>query len=449
MDRGQRLGSEKILTLLVRLSAPATVAMLVNALYNIIDTIFIGRGVGYLGIGGLTVAFPVQMAIMALAQTIGIGAASATSRNLGAGEVEKAKKVAGNSFLASMLMGAVVFTVGNLMMNPILKMFGATDTLLPYAKEYLRIILIGSLYFPFVVNANNLIRSEGNSKVAMISMIVGAVINTCLDYLFIFPMNMGIKGAALATITSQFFSLLYVLCYFYGENSLIKVKIRHLKFDWSIQKEILKIGSSSFARQIAGSLMAIAINNSLAFYGGDLALSVFGIVQRVMMFLFMPMFGIVQGMQPIVGYNYASGNAKRVIEVVKLAITGITVMAVVSTILGQLFPASIIRLFDDSQEVVETGILALRISIAMIPIVGVQIVGAALFQSLGKVIPALVLTISRQILFLIPLVLVLPKIGGLGLIGIWISFPLADLLSTVFTSFWVKKQINELKRSIQ
>lgn len=444
MDRSQQLGSEKMIKLLVRLSMPATVAMIVSALYNIVDTIFIGRGVGYLGIGGLTVAFPVQMAIMALAQMIGIGAASAASRNLGAGNKEKAKRVAGNSYLSVILLGIVIFSVGTVFMTPILKMFGATATLLPYAKEYLQVILIGSIYFPFVVNANNLIRSEGNARVAMISMILGAVLNTLLDYIFIFPLDMGIRGAALATITSQFCSLIYVLYYFYGDYSMLKVKLKHLKPDMEIQKEILKVGSSSFARQVAGSLMAIALNNSLAFYGGDLALSVFGIVQRVMMFLFMPMFGIVQGMQPIAGYNYGAGNMERVRQVVKLAVIGISLMAFTSTFFGQLFPGHIIRLFNDSQEVIETGIKALRISIAMIPIVGIQIVGGALFQSLGKAVPALILTMSRQILFFIPLVLVLPRVAGLGLLGIWLSFPLADFFSTIFTSFWVKREMDNL-----
>jgi len=446
VDRSYQLGSEKMIKLLFRLSTPAIVAMMVNAFYNIIDTIFIGRGVGYLGIGGLTVAFPVQMAIIALAQMIGIGAASAASRNLGAKDHEKAKQVAGNSYFSVVLMGILIFIAGTIFMVPILRMFGATDTLLPYAAEYLQVILIGSIYFPFVVNANNLIRAEGNARVAMISMILGAVLNIILDYIFIFPLNMGIRGAALATITSQFCSLLYVLYYFYGDFSMLKVKLEHLKPDWKIQIEILTVGTSSFARQVAGSLMAIALNNSLAFYGGDIALSVFGIVQRVMMFLFMPMFGIVQGMQPIAGYNYGAGNMERVKQVVKLATIGITTMAVTSTIFGQVFPGPIVRLFNDTPEVVELGITALRISIAMIPVVGIQIVGSALFQSLGKPIPALILTISRQVLFFIPLVLIIPRVTGLGLLGIWISFPLADFLSTIFTSFWMKKEMKLLDK---
>ena len=446
MDRSQQLEHEKISRLLLRLSLPATVAMIVNALYNIVDSIFIGRGVGYLAIGGLTVAFPMQMAIMALAQMIGIGAASAFSRNLGAKNREKANLVAGNSYLMVVVLGILICTSGLVFITPILRLFGATDLLMPYARDYLQVILLGSLYFPFVMSANNLIRAEGNARVAMFAMLLGTIANIGLDYLFIFPLQMGIRGAALATIISQFLSLIYVLFYLRGEHTSIKVKLHHLKPNWLIQKEILKVGSSSFGRQVAGSAMAIVLNNSLAFYGGELALAVFGIVHRVIMFLFMPMFGIVQGMQPIAGYNYGAGRMDRVKEVVKISIIGTTIFATASTIFGELFPGTIIRLFNDDPELIKNGTLALRIVIAMIPVVGVQIIGAALFQSVGKALPAMVLTLSRQILFLIPLVLILPRIGNLGLLGIWISFPIADLLSTVFTSLWMRKEMKQMER---
>ncbi|MDW7670413.1 MAG: MATE family efflux transporter [Bacillota bacterium] len=448
MDRSQQLEHEKIPRLLLRLSLPATIAMIVNALYNIVDSIFIGRGVGYLGIGGLTVAFPVQMAIMALAQMIGIGAASAFSRNWGAKNHEKANHVAGNSYLMVGVLGILICITGLVFMNPILRVFGATDVLMPYSRDYLQVILIGSLYFPFVMSANNLIRAEGNARVAMFAMLLGTIVNIGLDYLFIFPLQMGIRGAALATIISQFLFLVYVLFYFHSEHSAIKVKWHHLKPDWMIQREILTVGSSSFGRQVAGSAMAIVLNNSLAFYGGEMALAVFGIVNRVIMFLFMPMFGMVQGMQPIAGYNYGAQRMDRVKEVVKIAIIGTTLFATVSTLFGELFPGIIIRLFNDDPELIKNGILALRIVIAMIPVVGVQIIGAALFQAVGKALPALVLTLSRQILFLIPLVLILPRIGDLGLLGIWISFPIADFLSTVFTSFWMRKEMKLMEREM-
>ncbi|MEN1759981.1 MATE family efflux transporter [Anoxynatronum sibiricum] len=435
-------------TILLRLSIPATIAMMVNALYNIVDSIFIGQGVGYMAIGGLTIAFPVQMGIMAMAQMIGIGAASAVSRYLGAKDREKALHVVGNSYIAVTLMGVMICALGLIFIDPILRIFGATELLMPYAKDYLQVILMGSLYFPFVVSANNLIRAEGNARAAMISMLVGTIANIFLDYLFIFPLQMGIRGAALATIISQFISLVYILAYFYGEHSSLKVQWKHMKLNWQIQKEMMMVGSSSFARQAAGSLMAIVLNNSLGFYGGELALAVYGIIQRVIMFLFMPMFGIVQGMQPIAGFNYGAKRMDRVSEVVRLSIIGTTALALLSTIFGQLFPETIIRLFNDDPALLEYGVLALRVVIAMVPVVGVQIIGAALFQSLGKAVPALVLTLSRQVLFFIPLVAVLPRVGGLGLMGIWLAFPLADGLSTIFTSIWMKREMNRMKEEL-
>ena len=446
MDRNNRLENEKMTKLLINLSLPATVGMIVNALYNIVDTIFIGRGIGYLAIGGLTVAFPVQMFIMAIAQMIGIGAASVISRNLGAKDMERADHVAGNSFLAVGILGILICVLGLIFINPILRVFGATETLMPYAKEYLQVILIGSIYFPFAVSTNSLIRAEGNAKVAMFSMLIGTILNIFLDYIFIFPLKMGIRGAALATILSQLVTVIYILFYIYGGRSTLKVKLHHLKPDWKIIYEIVAVGFPSFARQVAGSITAIILNNSLIFYGGEMALAVFGVVNRVIMFLFMPLFGIVQGMQPIAGYNYGAKKIDRVKEVLKLSIIATTIFATVSTLFGELFPGVIIGLFDNNAELIKNGVLALRIIISMVPIIGVQIIGAALFQALGKVIPSLLLTLSRQVLFFIPLVLILPRVYGLGILGIWLSFPLADIFSTIYTVILLKKEISIMEK---
>lgn len=440
-DRNYNLENEKMTKLLMRLSLPATIAMIVNALYNITDTIFIGRGIGYLGIGGLTIAFPVQMAIMAIAQMIGIGAASIISRSLGAKDIERADHVAGNSFLSVGILGITICVVGLTFIDPLLRIFGATDILLPYAKEYLQVIFVGSIYFPFAVSTNNLIRAEGNAKAAMVSMLIGTILNIILDYIFIFPLDMGIRGAALATILSQLVSVIFILVYIYGGHSSLKVKPHHLKPDWKIIREIITIGFPSFARQASGSIIAIIFNNSLAFYGGELAISIYGIVNRVTMFLFMPLFGVVQGMQPIAGFNYGAKRFDRVKEVVKLSIIVTTIFAAVGTLFGELFPSFIIGMFDDDPELIRNGAFALRVMISMIPIIGIQIIGAALFQSLGKAIPSLLLTLSRQVLFLIPLVLILPRIFGLGLLGIWIAVPIADVFATIITFFLLKKEM--------
>ncbi len=444
--KNERLENEKIGKLLVSLSLPATIAMIVNALYNIVDTIFIGRGIGYLAIGGLTIVFPIQMIIMAIAQMVGIGAASVISRSLGAKDYERAERAAGNSYLAVGLLGIFICIFGLAFIDPLLRIFGATDILLPYAKEYLQVILAGSIYFPFAVSTNNLIRAEGNAKTAMFSMLIGTVLNIVLDYVFIFPMGMGIRGAALATILSQLASVLYILFYMYGGRSSLKVKLHHLSPEWGMIREILAVGFPAFARQTAGSLIAILMNNSLAFYGGELAISIYGVINRVIMFLFMPLFGVVQGMQPIAGFNYGAKRFDRIKEVVRLSILVTTVFATVGTLLGELFPGFIIGLFDDDPDLIRGGVLALRLTISMVPVIGVQIIGASLFQSVGKAVPSLLLTLTRQVLFLIPLILLLPGIFGLGLAGIWLSMPLADFFSTIITFALLKKEMLKMEK---
>ncbi len=444
-ERSERLGNEKISKLLFNMSMPATIAMIVNALYNIVDTIFIGRGVGTLAIGGLTIAFPIQMIIMAFAQMIGIGSASAISRSLGAGKIEKADHVAGNSFVAILALSSVLMSLGFMFTEPLLRIFGASDAILPYAKDYITIIFMGSVFFSFTVSSNNLVRAEGNAKVAMISMLIGTVINIILDPIFIFTLDMGIKGAALATIISQFCSFVFMTHYLFSGKSTLKVRWHHLKLDASILKEIFTVGLASFSRQVAGSAVAIIVNNSLVFYGGDMAISIFGIINRVIMFLFMPMFGVVQGVQPIAGFNYGAHKYGRVREVIKIAVIVTVIYASISVTIAQLFPSAIFSIFTSDSDFISQGVPALRLVLMMLPIVGIQIVGASLFQALGKAAPSLFLSMLRQVLFLVPLLLFLPRIGNLGLTGIWLSYPLADFLSTAVTALLLTRELASMK----
>src|SRR5690554_1685466 len=447
MSRNRMLEKEKIGRLLIKLSVPATVSMMVNALYNIVDTIFIGRGIGYLAIGGLTIAFPVQMLIMAASLMIGVGAASVISRSLGAKNQERAERAAGNSFLSVSIFGGLICLLGSVLLEPLLRIFGATPELLPYAKEYLQVILIGSLYFPFVVSSNNLIRAEGKAKVAMFSMLIGAVLNIILDYIFIFPLRMGIFGAAFATILSQLASAVFIFTYFRNGHSALQVRLRHFKPDWGILREITTVGFASFARNSAGSLVIVIVNNLLGVYGGNLAISVYGIMQRMIRFLFLPLVGIVQGMQPIAGYNYGAKKVDRVKRAVKLSIISAVLFATTTSGLAQLFPAQVIRLFSADTELIKEGVYALRFVILMVPIVGVQIVGAALFQAIGKALPSIILTLSREVLLFIPFVLILPKFFGLS--GIWLSFPLADLFAVLITTVLLIREMRSIERMVK
>ncbi|OPJ56484.1 MATE family efflux transporter [Alkalithermobacter paradoxus] len=440
-ERSIILENEKISRLLINLSLPATVGMIVNALYNIVDAIFIGRGVGTLAIGGLAVVFPIQVIIMGFSQMIGIGAASTVSRSLGSKDDKRADKAVGNAYFAVIVISLVITLFGLIFIDNLLLFFGATQTILPYAKDYMSIILLGSIFSMFAVCSNNLVRSEGNAKVAMFTMIIGTGLNIILDPILIFIFKLGIKGAAIATVISQFASFIFIIKYLYSGKSSLNVKFHNMKPDKEILSEIFTVGFSAFVRQVGGSIVAIVLNNSLKLYGGDVAISTFGIVNRITMFLFMPLFGIIQGMQPIAGFNYGARRVDRVQEVVRLSIISTTAMATFGVIIGQLFPQAIMTVFTQDDTLIKDGSTVLRIVIAMVPIVGFQVVGAALFQSLGKAVPSIILSLLRQIIFLIPLVLTLPRIFGLT--GIWISFPIADLLSTIVTSVLLK---NEMKK---
>jgi len=439
-----RLGEEKISKLLVNLSLPATIGMMVTALYNLVDTIFVGRGVGAIAIGGLTIAFPIQMVIMAFAQMIGIGAASAISRSLGAKDIEKADYVAGNSFLCVIVLSSTIAAIGLIFTEPMLRLFGSTETILPYATDYITIILWGSIFFSFAMSSNNLIRAEGNAKVAMAAMLIGAILNMILDPIFIFIFKLGIKGAALATIISQFISFLYILKYLYSGKSSLKIKLHHLKPRMHIITEIFTVGFAAFARMVTGSIVAIIVNNSLRIFGGDIALIIIGILHRVIMFLFMPLFGVVQGMQPIVGFNYGAKKFDRVKEAIKLSLIITTTIVTFGWLIAELFPFAIIGVFTRDAEVIEKGSTIMRIILSMIPVIGIQIVGAALFQSLGKAVPSLILSLLRQVLLFIPLVIILPRVLGLGLLGIWIAYPAADILSVILTTLFLRSELKKM-----
>ncbi|MCY6355563.1 MATE family efflux transporter [Clostridium sp. ZS2-4] len=355
--------------------------------------------------------------------------------------MEKADKVAGNSFLVAIIIGACITVLGLKFISPILSFFGATPEILPYAKDYIYVIFIGTIFYMFAVSSNNLIRAEGNAKVAMFSMMIGTGLNIPLDYVCIFVLNMGIKGAAIATVISQFPSFIFVFSYLYSGKSALKIKLHHLKPDINILKEIFAVGSSAFARQIAGSVVGVVLNNSLKIYGTNLDISILGTVNKITMFLYMPLFGIVQGMQPIVGFNYGAKKMDRVKETVKLSLIGTTFMAVCGFLFSQIFATQIMGVFSTNTKFVQNGAAIMKVVVLMVPVIGIQIVGATLFQSIGKAIPSLILSLLRQVLLFIPLVIILPKYIGIS--GIWKSFPIADVGSTIFTALLM---INEMKK---
>jgi putative MATE family efflux protein len=440
--RSEMLGNEKIGRLLVRLSTPAIIGMMVQALYNLVDAVFVGRGVGTLGIGGITVSFPIMMIIMAFAQTIGIGGASIISRRKGEGKVEDEAYTFGNMVLLSLMISVFILIVGLIFMVPVLKLFGATETLLPSATEYFGVIILGTPLLSFAMTVNNAARAEGNAKVAMGTMLVGAVLNIILDPVFIFGLGMGVRGAAVATVISQGASALFLFIYFASGKSEIRVGISYLRLRWPIVKEIFAVGSSAFARAAAGSIMVAIVNNTLARYGGDTAIAAFGIIFRVVHFVFMPMMGITQGLQPILGFNYGAKQYDRVKQSFNLASISASLYGLVFFIIIIAIPRTIFSAFSRDPELLSVGTTALRYMVLMLPLIGFQVVGSGLFQALGKAIEALVLSLSRQVLILIPMVIVLPLLFGIG--GVWLSFPFSDALSFIITLLLVIAQMRKL-----
>jgi putative MATE family efflux protein len=396
-----------------------------------------------LALAGLAIAFPIQMIILAVAQVVGIGAASIVSRSLGAGDQRRADRTAGTTFGVVAALSLVVTGFGLLFLDPILRLFGATPEVMPYAAQYLSVILGGCFFFMFSVSSNNVARAEGNVRLAMISMVIGAGVNVALDPIFIFTLGMGVRGAAIATVIANFCSAAYLLAYFVSGKSMLHIRRADLVPDPRLLPEIFTVGSPALMRVGAGSVLAIALNNSIAHYGDNTHLAVFGAVNKALMFILLPVIGLVQGLQPIIGFNYGAKNMKRVREAVWDASIFSTFLATLGFALLMLFPGPIFGLFSKEPRFIEEGARIVRIVILCIPLVGFQIVGATLFQALGKAFPSLFLSMSRQILFLLPLILLLPLRYGQN--GLWISFPLADFLSVFVTAAWVAWQMRLLR----
>lgn len=424
------MGTEKVSKLLFRLSAPSIIGMLVYAFYNIVDTIFVGRALGeesVSGIGGLVIAFPIHMLAMGIAIGLGIGGSSIVSRALGSKELRKAEKALGTVFFLGIFLGAAYSLTGLFFLDPLLEIFGATPGIMPYARAYLEIIIASSAVFTLGVATEDLVRAEGNARYAMFGMLLGAGLNMVLDPIFIFWLDMGVRGAAIATVLSQLTSTIFLLRYFFTGKSSVSFKPELLIPDPAISKEILAIGIGPFIIEASNSTMMVFVNNALATYGGDVSIAAFGIIHRLLLLIFLPILGISFGLQPIVGYNYGAKQFSRVVESVKVALKVSTLFSLPGFLAMFLFPTPIIQIFSPDPELTAAGAGAMRIVVLILPFIGFQLVGTTVFQALGKPRPAFVLSLARQLLFLLPLVLILPKYYQLD--GIWAAFPISDFLA--------------------
>jgi putative MATE family efflux protein len=424
------------------MAIPATVGMFVNALYNVVDTIFVGRGVGSLAIAGLTVAFPLQLIMVAIGLAFGIGGASVISRSLGSGDRERARHAAGTAFTLAVLSAGVLSIVGLTFLEPILRVFGATDEIIGFSREYLTTILPGSVFVSGAIAANHIVRSEGQALHSMLIMVIGAGLNIVLDAIFILGFGMGIQGAALATVIAQSVSFTYAILFYLRGKSALKLGFRDLLPRPELAREVVKLGLPPFIRQFAGSFFIIITNSALVAYGSELHVSAFGVIYRVLIFSLMPLFGIAQGFQPIAGYNYGAGQFSRVRAAVRA--TNLTTITISSFffVLVMIFPRSVFSLFTTDEALIAIGIEAIRIMMLAVPMIGLQIAGAVFFQAVGKAVPAMFLSLSRQVLLLIPFILIFPPLFGLT--GIWFAFPAADIISTVMTLIWLSREMRRL-----
>lgn len=444
MDYINPLGSEKISKLLFKFSVPAIVGMMVNALYNVVDRIYIGNSpdMGTDGIAGITVGFPIMIIFLALGVLFGVGGATNFSINLGRKKYPEAENFLGNTFSLLILAGVFFAISVRINLQTILILFGASEAILPYAMEYMRIITLGALFHIVSIGMNHFIRADGNPKLAMYTMFLGAGTNIILDPIFIYGFKMGMAGAALATIISQFFSFLWVTSYFIGKQSRNKLKFKYLKIKLNLAVKIATLGLPGFSLQLATSALNAVLNKNLVFYGGDIAVSGMGVINSIQTLLIMPIIGLNQGVQPIISFNFGAKNFDRVKDAAKLAIKVATIIVTFGFIITRLFPVQLISLFNRDPELIKFGGTAIFAWFLCFPVVGFQIVGSNFFQAIGRPKSAMLLTLTRQLILLTPAIIIFPKIWGVE--GILYAAPFADFLSFLLTATFFYLGIRKL-----
>lgn len=444
-DNQQILGTEPIGKLLIKYSVPAIISMMVNGLYNVVDRIFIGNipGVGPLAITGLGVTMPIMTIILAFGMLIGIGSVTNISIKLGQGKKEEAEQIIGNAITLAIIVGLLISIIGITFENQILHMFGASDGSLPYAKAYINIILLGTIFNLLGMVFNNSIRGDGNPKLSATIMVVGCLTNIVLDALFIMVFKMGIQGAAIATVTSQFVTAIWGLAYYTRGKSTLKFKKSSLKLNKSLVGAIFAIGCAPFAMQIAASCVQIICNNSLKTYGGDLAIGAMATINSVIMMVGMPIIGISQGAQPIIGFNYGAKKYDRADKTLKICALAATIGLSIGWLLVQLVPAPIVSMFNGDADLVSISVDGIRKYLSMMPLIGVSMIGSNYFQAIGKAKQAMFLSLLRQVILLVPMMLILPRI--LGLNGVWFAQPVADVISFIVTFVLLFREVKSHK----
>lgn len=446
-DKSNILGTEKIGKLLLKFSIPAIIGMVVNMLYNVVDRIYIGHieGVGGLAITGVGITMPITSIITGVGMLIGIGTSASISLAFGSNNRHKAEKILGNGFSSILVASIAIAIFGNIFGHSIVSMFGGSENTIPFALEYLRPLMIGTVCNLMAFGLNHSISSDGNPNVAMFTMIIGAIINIILDPILIFGLDLGIRGAAYATVISQFVAGCWVIYYFTkNKKSSIKLKCLDMKFDKESMKTIFAIGMAPFCMQLAGSLVQVVANKSLLVYGGDMAIGAMAVITSVCTIFIMPIFGLNQGAQPIIGYNYGAKQFDRVKRTYIYGLISCTIILVVSFLIIQVFPEAAISLFNKDPELTNIALDGIRVYLFSLPIIGIQMTSSNYFQAIGKPKNAMIIGLTRQVIFLIPSFLIFSHLWGLE--GIWIAGPIADTLAVIVSSIAIIIEFRSMKK---
>ncbi|MCD6347096.1 MAG: MATE family efflux transporter [Bacteroidales bacterium] len=442
-EKSRELGKKPIGKLVWKYFVPAFVGVVVYSLYNIVDRIFIGRGVGAMALSGLSAVYPIMLIVMAFGMLLGIGTGVNVSIAMGKKDPDEAQRFLGNGLVLMIVVSLFVSLLGFLIKTPVLHMFGATEATIAYAQDYLNIILFGSVFQVVGFGMNTIIRSEGNARISMYSMLLSAGANLILDPIFIFVFDLGVKGAAYATILSVIGLDVWVIAHFMSHRAVNRLKSRFLKLEKEIIGRIIAVGMAPFSMQIAASFVMGLYTNQLISHGGDLAVGALGIIFSVSNFLVMSMVAINMASQPIIGFNFGAKDYDRVKRTVRLGIISASIVAVVSTFVVELFPEPLVRLFNtDDPMLFDIAVNGMRIFAIALPVVGFQIVAANFFQSIGKAKVATFLSLLRQLILLAPMLVVLPRLYGLD--GVWMATPISDLGSAVITAIFLFIQLKKL-----
>ena len=441
MEKSETLGTEPVGKLLFKQAVPASIGFLVMTIYSIVDTIYVGKFIGSLALAAITVVTPISFLISSIGMAIGVGGASVISRAMGANNYQKAANTLGNMIGLTITLSLMIVVFGFTFLTDIISAFGGKGDILEPASLYFAILLLGGPLLAWLMMSNNVIRSQGKAKLAMLTLGLSAVLNIILDPIFIFVFDWGLAGAAWATVVSYTFSTFYTIYFFFSRHNELRLLPADFSPKLSLVKEIFSIGGISLARQGSVSVLAIVLNNSLFTYGGEVAVAVYGIINRVMMFRIFPVIGVVQGFLPIAGFNFGAKNWQRVKDVLYTAAISGTAIASVGFVLVLFLPEYIVSVFTSDIEILSRTPDALITVFLATPLIGVQLIGSAYFQAIGKALPALLLTMTKQGFFLIPLVFTMPLIFGLK--GIWYSFPIADIMAALITIAYTNRAVKK------